>query len=107
MTTAGLVGRDVEIEALDRLLRDVRHRGAAVLVRGAPGIGKSALLHHVCEAAAQRRPGAAGRDRSGPPSVRRSSDVRDEGAPLPTVDASALRRPPRAVPVAADREERR
>ncbi|WP_231558470.1 ATP-binding protein [Modestobacter caceresii] len=52
--TAGLVGRDPEIDALDRLLRDVRHRGAAVLVRGEAGIGKSALLDHVCGAAAER-----------------------------------------------------
>ncbi|WP_369138725.1 ATP-binding protein [Modestobacter versicolor] len=51
-TTAGLVGRDAEIDALDQRLRDVPHRGAAVLVRGEAGIGKSALLHHVCQAAA-------------------------------------------------------
>ncbi|MGY1986539.1 ATP-binding protein [Blastococcus sp. SYSU DS0669] len=52
MATAGLVGRDAEIEALDRLLRGLPYRGAAVLVRGEAGIGKSALLRHVCEAAA-------------------------------------------------------
>lgn len=51
-TTAGLVGRDAQIDALDRLLHGVRHRGVAVLVRGEAGIGKSALLHHVSGAAA-------------------------------------------------------
>jgi DNA-binding CsgD family transcriptional regulator len=54
VTSAGLVGRDAELGALDRLLRDVRHRGAAVLVRGEAGIGKSALLRHVDETAAAR-----------------------------------------------------
>ncbi|MCZ2828984.1 DUF2791 family P-loop domain-containing protein [Modestobacter sp. VKM Ac-2986] len=50
-TPVCLVGRDAEVEALDRLLRDVRHRGAAVVVRGEAGIGKSALLRHIGEAA--------------------------------------------------------
>ncbi|MGY1842661.1 ATP-binding protein [Modestobacter sp. SYSU DS0875] len=54
VVAAGLVGRDAEIDALDRLLLDVHHRGAAVLVRGEPGIGKSAFLRHVCDAAAER-----------------------------------------------------
>ena len=45
MTTVGVVGRDAEVAALDRLIREVRRRGAAVLVRGEAGIGKSALLH--------------------------------------------------------------
>ncbi|MET1004787.1 MAG: ATP-binding protein, partial [Propionibacteriaceae bacterium] len=49
-----LVGRDAELEALNRLLRGVRDRGAAVLVRGEAGIGKSALLQQVCEAAAEQ-----------------------------------------------------
>ncbi|ABS04201.1 DNA-binding CsgD family transcriptional regulator [Kineococcus radiotolerans] len=49
-----MVGRDAEIDALDRLMDDVQRRGAAVLVRGEAGIGKSALLHLACGAAAQR-----------------------------------------------------
>ena len=54
MTTVGVVGRDTEIDALDRLIGDVRNRGAAVLVRGEAGIGKSALLRLAREAAAER-----------------------------------------------------
>jgi hypothetical protein len=54
VTSGGLVGRDAEVEALDRLLRDVRRRGAAVLVRGEAGIGKSALLRHAADTAAER-----------------------------------------------------
>ncbi|SEQ41604.1 ATP-binding protein [Microlunatus flavus] len=54
MTTAGVVGRDAELAVLDRLVGDVRDRGAAVLVRGEPGIGKSALLRLAREAAAER-----------------------------------------------------
>ncbi|MFC5063677.1 ATP-binding protein [Actinomycetospora atypica] len=49
-----MVGRDAEIDALDRLLRDIRGRGTAVLVRGEAGIGKSALLRLVRDTAAER-----------------------------------------------------
>jgi predicted ATPase len=43
--TPGLVGRDAELGRLAGLLDDLRAgRGAAVLVEGEPGIGKSALL---------------------------------------------------------------
>ena len=49
-----LVGRSAELDTLDRLLRGVGARGAAVLVRGEPGIGKSALLEKVRETAADR-----------------------------------------------------
>jgi len=58
METSGgrraLVGRDAEIDALDRLLLGIRRGGAAVLVRGEDGIGKSALLEHVVGVAAER-----------------------------------------------------
>ena len=54
MTVVGVVGRDAEIDALNRLMDDVQRRGAAVLVRGEAGIGKSALLRLACGAAAQR-----------------------------------------------------
>ncbi|WP_205687363.1 AAA family ATPase [Cellulomonas endophytica] len=50
----GLVGRDVEIHALEGLLEDLPDRGAAALVHGEAGIGKTALLQHVCAAAAGR-----------------------------------------------------
>ncbi|OIJ65410.1 AAA family ATPase [Streptomyces mangrovisoli] len=39
-----LVGRDDQLDLLRRLLAEPRGRGTAVLVRGAPGIGKTALL---------------------------------------------------------------
>src|SRR5829696_3788243 len=42
-----LVGRSAECAALERLVADARHgRSAALLLRGEPGIGKSALLSH-------------------------------------------------------------
>jgi len=42
-----LVGRDSECRRIDRLLEDAReHRGAALVIRGDPGIGKSALLRY-------------------------------------------------------------
>lgn len=39
-----LIGREREVEALEQLIDHVNERGAALLVRGAAGIGKSALL---------------------------------------------------------------
>jgi DNA-binding CsgD family transcriptional regulator len=39
-----LIGREREIEALEQLIDHVNERGAALLVRGGAGIGKSALL---------------------------------------------------------------
>ncbi|MFL5999428.1 MAG: ATP-binding protein [Streptomyces sp.] len=39
-----LVGRDDQLDLLRRLLADPRSHGSALLVRGAPGIGKTALL---------------------------------------------------------------
>ncbi|MFJ8160127.1 AAA family ATPase [Streptomyces sp. NPDC096136] len=48
-----LLGRDRELEALDRLLRDVRDGRSRVLVlRGEAGVGKSALLGRLAERAA-------------------------------------------------------
>jgi DNA-binding CsgD family transcriptional regulator len=49
-----LVGRDAERGVLAGLLDDVGRRGAALLLRGEPGIGKSALLAETTEAAADR-----------------------------------------------------
>jgi DNA-binding CsgD family transcriptional regulator len=49
---AVLVGRDDELALLDGLLREAaRGRGAAVLIEGEPGIGKSALVHAAVMAA--------------------------------------------------------
>ena len=49
---AMLVGRDNELALLDGLLREAaRGRGAAVLIEGEPGIGKSALVHAAVSAA--------------------------------------------------------
>ncbi|MEV4515475.1 AAA family ATPase [Dactylosporangium sp. NPDC049525] len=39
-----LYGRDAELQRLDTLVRGVRDRGGALVVRGEPGIGKSRLL---------------------------------------------------------------
>ncbi|MEU9719769.1 AAA family ATPase [Streptomyces sp. NPDC047976] len=48
-----LLGRDRELEVLDRLLREVRGGCSRVLVlRGEAGVGKSALLDHLAEQAA-------------------------------------------------------
>ncbi|MEU6220643.1 AAA family ATPase [Streptomyces sp. NPDC047022] len=48
-----LVGREDAIRRLDALLRAAREgRGGALVLRGEPGIGKSALLRHLDEAAA-------------------------------------------------------
>jgi predicted ATP-dependent serine protease len=42
--TGDLLGRGSEIQALDDLLDGVHHCGATLVVRGEPGVGKSALL---------------------------------------------------------------
>jgi len=42
--TIELIGRDDEVARVDALLDRVRDRGGALLIRGEPGIGKSALL---------------------------------------------------------------
>jgi len=44
VVTATVVGRDREIGVVDDLLERVRDGGAALVIRGDPGIGKSALL---------------------------------------------------------------
>src|SRR6516164_2489767 len=46
-----LIGRDRELQTLGRLVDHISERGAAVLVRGVAGIGKSALLAAVRERA--------------------------------------------------------
>ena len=48
----GLLGRDAECAALDRALDEVRAgRGAVLVLRGEPGVGKSALLDFVTDRA--------------------------------------------------------
>ncbi len=45
-----VIGRSSELEGLDFFLQRLRDGdGQAVLIRGAPGIGKTALLHHLVE----------------------------------------------------------
>jgi DNA-binding CsgD family transcriptional regulator len=44
--TSALIGRDAERQRLDAVLDHLRQGSAALIVRGEPGIGKSAFLHH-------------------------------------------------------------
>ncbi|MFG3283379.1 ATP-binding protein [Streptomyces sp. NPDC048111] len=47
-----LVGRQADVRRLDALLASAREgRGGALVLRGEPGIGKTALLHHLEETA--------------------------------------------------------
>ena len=47
-----LLGRSVECASLDRVLEDARAgRGCVLVVRGEPGVGKSALLDYLAEQA--------------------------------------------------------
>lgn len=49
-----LLGRSPELDRIDRLVDDARaSRGGALVLLGEPGIGKSALLDHAAERAAQ------------------------------------------------------
>src|SRR5215468_6869932 len=53
---SALLDRQRERAALDGLLEDLRSgRGRALVVRGEAGVGKSALLEHMAEAAADMR----------------------------------------------------
>ena len=67
-----LVGRSQEIDAIHGLIEDARAgRGRALVLRGAPGIGKSALLEvgggrDGSGACASSRPGASSRSRGSP-----------------------------------------
>lgn len=44
MTSAALLGRETEVSALRRLVRGTPQQGGALVLRGEPGVGKSALL---------------------------------------------------------------
>lgn len=50
----GLFGRNQQVTALDGLLEKIGERGAALVLRGEPGIGKSALLAAVTQRARAR-----------------------------------------------------
>jgi hypothetical protein len=50
------VGRRSECETLDRLLEDARAgRSGALVIRGEPGVGKTALLEYAIDSAADLR----------------------------------------------------
>ncbi len=49
-----LFGRDAEAAMLDRLVARIRERGGALVVRGDPGIGKTALLMAASDAASSK-----------------------------------------------------
>ncbi|GAT67179.1 transcriptional regulator [Planomonospora sphaerica] len=85
---APLRGRDAELAALRRLLDDARRgAGGAVLLLGAPGTGKSALLD---DAAARADAPAARATGAGPASARVTVPGPDSG---PGPDADAAGRP--------------
>jgi DNA-binding CsgD family transcriptional regulator len=44
MTAGGLIGRDGELDVLRRVIADIKVEGVSVVVRGQPGVGKSAIL---------------------------------------------------------------
>ncbi|MBX5193494.1 AAA family ATPase [Rhizobium sp. NZLR3b] len=48
------VGRDTEIEVIDRLFQSIQENGSVVVVQGEPGIGKSVLLSTAAERAVLR-----------------------------------------------------
>jgi hypothetical protein len=54
VSAEALYGRDSEVALLDEWLRDLGERGRALLVRGDPGIGKTALLDAAADAARSR-----------------------------------------------------
>src|SRR3977135_3200979 len=57
-TEKALLGRQREIEVLDRLLDDVRGGASrALVIRGEPGVGKTALLDYLQERGPGRRGG--------------------------------------------------
>src|SRR5260221_190029 len=51
---AGLIGRGDELRRVDEVLDAATTRGGGLVIRGEPGIGKSALLAHAVERARER-----------------------------------------------------
>ncbi len=54
MSSPHLYGRERELAEVGRVLDAARHRGAALVVQGDPGIGKSSVLRYVRDEAAAR-----------------------------------------------------
>ncbi len=54
-TSAGIIGREAEIEALDRFVADDAAEPTALLMDGEAGIGKSTLFEHAIQAARRLR----------------------------------------------------
>ena len=46
MVDSQLVGRDIEVARVDAIIEGLPERGAALVVSGEPGVGKSALLQY-------------------------------------------------------------
>lgn len=49
VSTAKLIGRQVELDRLEQAVDDIRARGKALVVTGEPGIGKSSLVRTVVD----------------------------------------------------------
>jgi len=77
----GLIGRERELARLNALVENVPEAGAALLIRGAPGIGKSALVAALVDDV-----------RSKPVGILRASGIRAE-ANLPYAGLHQLLRP--------------
>ncbi|MFE6489453.1 AAA family ATPase, partial [Streptomyces sp. NPDC057757] len=83
------VGRDRECALLDGLLESLPERGAALLLRGDPGIGKTRLLDHLAERARDGVP-VAGSPRKAPVRVLRARGIESEAVLPYTVLADLL-----------------
>ena len=90
MSAQGLIGRDQELGVLTDLIDQVTDSGAAIVVLGDPGIGKSSLLRAAADHSQAARPAGAGRHRHrgrGSPAIR---------GPAPSAATGAERRGPAA-----------
>jgi DNA-binding CsgD family transcriptional regulator len=53
-SASSLLGRESQLHAIDELFDHVHDRGGSLVVSGGPGVGKSALLGHAAQRAADR-----------------------------------------------------